>query len=195
MASLVLSGDTSGSITVSAPAVAGSTTQTLVANTGTLAPIVSGTAQASTSGTSIDFTGIPSWVKRITVMFSGVSTNGTSDFLIQIGDSGGVETSGYGGAVTRFNGTLVSTSNTSAGYLFAGGSGVGAASLYTGKVMIEILTGSTYIISGLMGSNANVYTALGACAKTLSDTLTQVRITTVNGTDTFDAGTINILFE
>jgi hypothetical protein len=76
MASLVLSGDTSGSITVAAPAVSGSNTQTLAAVTGTLAPIVSGTAVTAT-GTSVDFTGIPSWVKRVTVMFSGVSTNGT----------------------------------------------------------------------------------------------------------------------
>jgi len=55
--------------------------------------IVSGTAVASTSGTSIDFTSIPSWVKRVTVMFAGVSTNGTGSYLIQIGDSGGIETS------------------------------------------------------------------------------------------------------
>jgi len=61
-------------------------------------PLVSGTSQASTSGTSIDFTGIPSWVKRITVMFNGVSTNGTSNKQIQLGDSGGFETTGYLGA-------------------------------------------------------------------------------------------------
>ena len=56
--------------------------------------ITSGTAVASTSGTSIDFTGIPSWAKRITVMFNGVSTNGTSQQLIQIG-SGSVNATGY----------------------------------------------------------------------------------------------------
>ena len=60
-----------------------------------LYPLVSGTAVASTSGTSIDFTSIPSWVKRITLMLAGVSTNGTSDPLIQLGDSGGIENTGY----------------------------------------------------------------------------------------------------
>lgn len=57
-------------------------------------PLTQGTSQASTSGTAIDFTGIPSWVKRITVMFSGVSTNGTSVPQIQVG-AGSVTTSGY----------------------------------------------------------------------------------------------------
>ena len=156
--------------------------------------ITSGTA-VSASGTSVDFTGIPSTAKRITVMFSGVSTNGSSDFIIQIGDSGGVETSSYNGAVARTNGSSVATGNTSAGYLFAGSSGVGASSTYTGKVAIELLTGSTYVMSGLMGSNSNVYAAFGSCVKTLSATLDRVRITTVNGTDTFDAGTINIMYE
>jgi len=83
MASLVLSGDTSGSITVSAPAVSGSNTQTLVATTGTLAPIVSGTA-VTASGTSVDFTGIPSWVKRITVVFNGTSLNASGSIIVQI---------------------------------------------------------------------------------------------------------------
>jgi len=82
MASLVLAGDTSGSITVSAPAVAGSTTQTLVNVTGTLAPVVSGTAITLTNQTAPEFTGIPSWAKRITLTFSSVSTNGTATQLL-----------------------------------------------------------------------------------------------------------------
>jgi len=61
-------------------------------NNGAVLGITSGTAVASTSGTSIDFTGIPSWVKRITVMFDVVSTNGSAIILIQLGDSGGIET-------------------------------------------------------------------------------------------------------
>jgi hypothetical protein len=60
-------------------------------NNGAVLGITSGTAVASTSGTSIDFTSIPLWVKRITVMFAGVSTNGTSPFLVQLGDAGGIE--------------------------------------------------------------------------------------------------------
>jgi len=63
-------------------------------NLNTVGVINSKTAVASTSGTSIDFTSIPSGVKRITVMFNGVSTSGTSNTQVQIG-SGSVETSGY----------------------------------------------------------------------------------------------------
>jgi len=66
--------------------------------------IVRGTAVASTSGTSIDFTAIPAWVERITVMFQGVSTSGTSFVLVQLGTgSTTYTTSGYLGAVNSAN--------------------------------------------------------------------------------------------
>jgi len=191
MASLVLSGDTSGSITLAAPAVAGSTTQTLVNVTGTLAPIVSGTAVASTSGTSVDFTGIPSWAKRITVMFSGVSTNGTSNPQIQIGDSGGIENTGYLGS-SGF-GTTFGLSTTG----FSIGPSTSAASIFSGIATITLLdpATNTWAYAGNYGySNAGGVAVAGG-AKPLSATLDRLRITTVNGTDTFDAGTINILYE
>ena len=94
MSSVIISGDTSGAVTVAAPAVAGTNTLTLQAATATNAVNTRGTAVASTSGTSIDFTGLPDWVKRITVMFSGVSTNGTSNYIIQIG-AGSITSTGY----------------------------------------------------------------------------------------------------
>jgi hypothetical protein len=187
MASLVLAGDTSGSITVAAPAVAGSNTQTLAAVTGTLAPIVSGTAVASTSGTSIDFTGIPSWVKRVTVMFSGVSTNGTSNIQVQLGDSGGVEITGYV-SVANNGGTNASSTT---GFLFT--QSTTAASIHNGSMIISLVGANAWVSQSIDALSAAA--AFGGGGKTLSDTLTQVRITTVNGTDTFDAGTINILYE
>ena len=63
------------------------------------------TAQNTTSGTAIDFTGIPSWAKQITIAFDGVSTTGVNGYLVQIGTSGGIETTGYasGGALNRNN--------------------------------------------------------------------------------------------
>jgi hypothetical protein len=189
MASVVLSGDTSGTLTLSSPAIAGSNTQTLVATTGTLAPIVSGTAVASTSGTSIDFTGIPSWVKRITVMFSGVSTNGTSNLLVQIG-SGSVTTSGYTSGAWSAN---TSNSTSTAGFLLS--SSNSAAANYQGNILISLLTGSTYVESHSLGSPASTNQSMGGGSVALSGVLDRVRITTVNGTDTFDAGTINILYE
>jgi hypothetical protein len=193
MASLVLSGDTSGSITVAAPAVAGSNTQTLVAATGTLAPLISGTAVASTSGTSIDFTSIPSWVKRITVMFSGVSTNGTSAYLVQIGGSGGFEASSYAAGASTIQGTNATavTSSTS-GFILQ--TAAVAASTYSGTVVLTNVSSNTWVTTGAI-SAANGLGLFSNGTKATSTALDRVRITTVGGTDTFDAGTINILYE
>jgi hypothetical protein len=148
------------------------------------------TAKASTSGTSIDFPDIPSWAKRITVMFDKVSTNGSSFFLVQLGDAGGFETSGYESFLTAAA-TTVGTDNTTAG--FRAGGGIAARS-YRGIIQICLLSGNTWVASGTLNDwNAN--NAYVSGSKALSDTLTQVRFTTVNGTDTFDAGSINISYE
>jgi hypothetical protein len=168
-----------------------------VTGTPVIGGLVSGTAVASTSGTSIDFTGIPSWVKRVTVMFSGVSTNGTSPPQIQLGDSGGVENSGYLGAnVVLFNTATVTGVNISAGFLIGLSTAAWAASvLVYGHLVLTKLDGQLWTAVGSFGRSdaASLYHIAGS--KTLSDTLTQVRITTVNGTDTFDAGSINIMYE
>ena len=162
-------------------------------NSGAILGITSGTAVASTSGTSIDFTGIPSWVKRITVMLRSVSTNGTSPYQIQIGTSGGIQTSGYVGATWIAN--TVNAAHSS-GYLIT----PNAAATYVLEsvcvlTLIDSATGSWMcsINGGL--SVAAVVALVGAGSKSLSGTLDRVRITTVGGTDTFDAGSINILYE
>lgn len=191
MSSVILTGDTSGTLTVSAPLVAGSNTLTLAAATGTLSPLVSATAQASTSGTSIDFTGIPSWAKRITVMFSGVSTNGTSPIIIQLGDSGGIETTGYVGWGTNIGGASVTGGGYTTG-LPLNNTSV-AANLYGGQIILSTLGSNSWAMSAALGASSTG--SFGAGNKTLSDTLDRLRITTVNGTDTFDAGTINIMYE
>ena len=190
MASVVLTGDTSGTLTVSAPAVAGSNTQTLAAVTGTLAPIVSGTA-VTASGTSVDFTGIPSWVKRITVMFSGVSTNGTSNYLLQIG-SGSVTTSGYVGGAAQAGATSNNTTQTAGMQLGILGS---AAFTITGQAVLTNITANTWVMAFNGTRQTDGYGLIGSSSIALGGTLDRVRITTVNGTDTFDAGTINILYE
>ena len=200
MSSVVISGDTSGAITLAAPSIAGTNTITLPAVTGTAvvagqnSAITASTAQASTSGTSIDFTGIPSWVKRVTVMLRGVSSNGTSDYLLQVG-SGSVTTSGYLGVVTRFNGATPATGNLTSGYLINGSSGTVASAVYDAVLDVILVSTNNYLIRGIMGAETNVYSALGCCQIPLSGALDRVRITTVNGTDTFDAGSINILYE
>jgi hypothetical protein len=200
MSSIVVSGDTSGAITVAAPTTAGTSTLTLpsgasgtIAAQGVSTNIVSGTAVASTSGTSIDFTGIPSWVKRITVMLSGVSLSGTSSVLIQLGDSGGIENTGYvsSSVIARDGTTSTGLSSTSGMILtFAV-----AANTVSGIVQINLISSNSWVSAHSAGISGSIWAAVGGGTKTLSDTLTQVRITTVNGTDTFDAGSINILYE
>jgi hypothetical protein len=156
------------------------------------AKIVSGTAVASTSGTSINFTDIPSWVKRITVMFNSVSTNGTSLFLIQLGDSGGIENTGYlSGAGSRAG----ETTNTAGFVLNTTGA---AAQGFSGINTIALVSANLWVSSGNLnrsGTGGDGFLYVSSGTKTVSDTLDRVRVTTVNGTDTFDAGSINILYE
>lgn len=157
--------------------------------------LTSGTAVASTSGTSIDFTGIPSGVKRITVMYNGVSTNGISAFLIQIGTSSGIETTGYAGAAGYFGGNPGAAYK---GVSFTTGFPVSpdsaASVLINGSAVITLLNGNTWTMTTTTGRTDN-YLFTGGGAKTLAGTLDRVRITTSNGTDAYDAGTINILYE
>ncbi len=193
MASLVLSGDTSGSITVSAPAVAGSTTQTLVNVTGTLAPVVSGTAQTApfTDNTRAEFTNIPSWVKRITVMLQNVGTSGTSGLLVQIG-AGSIDTSGYLSASfqTSSSTQLLST----AGFAIFNNN---VNDNTSGPLVLTLFGSNIWQASGVLFKDASTdYLTITGGTRTLSGTLDRVRVTTVNGTDTFDTGgIINILYE
>lgn len=194
MASVVINGDTSGGITLSAPAVAGSNTYTLAPATGNITPIVSGTAIASTSGTSVDFvlsSTIAPYVKRVTVMFNGVSTSGTSNWLVQIGDSGGIENTGYASNCNQFN-TSPTASSSTAGFLIQ--EAVLASATSSGHTVITNVSGNVWVSSSVL-TDSQPSSAIGSGTKTLSDTLDRVRITTVNGTDTFDAGTINIMYE
>ncbi len=157
--------------------------------------IASGTAVASTSGTSIDFTSIPSWVKRITVLYMGISTNGSSAYQVQIG-AGSVTTTGYVSYASSSGtgGTAVISSTT--GFPITPANG--AATTQTGSMQIQNITGNTWVSSscgaGVDGAGSST-SRTGGGSLALGGTLDRVRITTVNGTDTFDAGSINILYE
>ena len=157
--------------------------------------LTSGTAVASTSGTSIDFTSIPSWVKRITVMFNGVSTNGTSPVLVQVG-SGSVSTSGYYSLVALINGS--SQYSSTAGLVVDGTSSANAGYTRSGIALLTLIGNNQWIYSVTQSypvALGNTSNTGGGFSPALSGALDRVRITTVNGTDTFDAGSINILYE
>lgn len=156
-------------------------------------PYTLATAQASTSGTSIDFTSIPSWVKRITVMLSGVSTNGTSFYRIQLGAGGSPTTSGYLVTSSSFGNGSLAASNSSGGFDIYTNV---AAYATTGRAVFENISGNTWVGTFVGNySNTVVATMLTAGSVSLSGTLNMVRVTTVNGTDAFDAGTVNISYE
>jgi len=192
---LVQSADTSGTVEIQSNGTTKLTVSSSGVNIGQMngGVITSGTAVASTSGTSIDFTGIPSWVKRITVMFQGVSTSGTSLPMIQLGDSGGVETTGYtaGSSLIGFG-----TSNYTTGFTIR--TDAVASTIMDGFITINLVSSSTnsWVAGGtIYAPTPTAYMSAVSGAKSLSATLDRVRITTVNNTDTFDAGTINILYE
>jgi len=204
-----LNGSTSGYTELSAPAVAGSNTLQLPASNGNAFQImrndatagslefadkiVSGTAQNSTSGTAINFTGIPSWAKRVTVMFIGVSTNGTSVPLIQLG-AGSNQATGYLGiGLSQANNGAAAIVNYTTGF------GIGADSravdIRHGFFTIVLAGSNTWLCSGYIAQSDTTRIQSTSGSVSLSGTLDRVRITTVNGTDTFDAGSINILYE
>jgi hypothetical protein len=190
---VILTSDTSGSLAIQS----NGTTVLTATSTGLVAGasiITSMTAQASTSGTSIDFTSIPSWVKRVTVLLNGVSLSGTANIRLQLGVSGTPETTGYSA------GSAVITSS-SVGNYTASTSGIdmfGSIATYaiSGAIQINLLGSNTWTFSGnTYNATSTPYVQYTGGGKTLAGTLNMVRITSSNGTDTFDAGSINILYE
>lgn len=192
---LRLNGSTSGYVEVDAPAVSDNSLVTLPTGGGTLGRMQLMTAKSAT-GTAVDFTGIPSWVKRVTVMFGGVSTSGSSSLLIQIGTSSGFTTSGYASNACSLgqSGTTGHTAST-AGFSSTTGQQGTASCTYTGNSQIALLESNTWIASSVISSGPVGGVNYSAGTVALAGTLDRVRITTVNGADTFDAGTINLLLE
>lgn len=161
---------------------------------GTGSQLVAATAQNSTSGTTINFTGIPSWAKRITILFNEVSLNSTSNFLVQLGtgSSPTYTTSGYVATSNDFNQTNATfgASSTSGMIMLVA---VGTAT-FTGHMVLTLVSGNTWIQSHT-GKISTTTVTTGGGSVALAAALTAVRINTVSGTDTFDNGSINILYE
>jgi len=167
-------------------------TQTLTNKTIQGGAITRGTAVASTSGTSISFTALPSWVKRITIMCRSVSLSGSANPLFQLGTgSTTYTTSGYLGASSFIDVSVVGSAAFTAGF---GLNIAGAGNVIHGSIVITNIDSNIWVASGVFArSDANTVTTGGSIS--LGAALTAVRVTTSNGTDTFDAGTINILYE
>jgi len=190
-ANAVLIGNGTSAITSVSPSTSGnvltSNGTTWISSTPT-SPITIATPQASTSGTSLDFTGIPSTAKRITVLFAGVSTSGSDNFLIQVG-SGSVSTSGY--VSTATGGSTVSST---AGFILT--SSVSAGDSKNGSCVIQLIGSNQWVSTSIAAHSTNTtVTATGAGNKTTSGALDRIRLTTTAGTDTFDAGTVTITYE
>jgi hypothetical protein len=204
---VVLNGSSSGSTTLQPSAVA-SGTVTLPAGTGTVAVqgvstnIVQGTSNAggtnpfpsSAGPTSVAYTNIPSWVKRITVMFDGVSTSGTSNIIVQLG-TGATPTyviTGYTGATATQTGAVIT--NFTSGFIV--NLNISAADVFSGQMVINNLASNTWSENSNIGYSSSAASRNGAGSVSLGALLTAIRITTASpGTDLFDAGSINILYE
>ena len=157
--------------------------------------IKSGTEQASSSGSAINFTSIPAWVKRITVQLVGVSTNGTSPICVQIGTSSGLETSGYvttGGQVTSGGVGTVQQTNS-----FPCQNESSAGTILTGTLTLTLQDASDNtwlaVFVGFGEGNGAMFFGMGR--KALAAVLDRLTVTTAGGTDAFDAGVINITYE
>lgn len=201
MTILRLNGSTSGYAEVAAPAAAGNNRLTLPTGNGTNGQqlitdgtgattwsdgIVLQTVQATTSGTSFGFTGIPSWAKRITVNGASVSTTGTSLVIVQLGTSAGYTTSGYLGGTN--GGGLVGSG-------IAVDSFTNAAAVRQFQVVLTLLTGNQWVGQSFCQRSDTASNDRAGGSVTLSGTLDRVRLTTVIGTDAFDSGSVNIMYE
>ena len=187
MSSVIISGDTSGAITVSAPAVAGTNTLTLQAATATNAVNTAGTSQPTTSGTSVTFTGIPSWARRVTITPIGVSFAVADTHRIQLVTSSTV-TSGYLSSAFTPN-TNNNTSTTSFILL-----GTAQATTFSGVITLCLSTGNTWALSSTIGGASAGNTSFAAGYIALGAALTGFVYSGVGG-QTLNAGSINILIE
>lgn len=151
-----------------------------------------GTAQTA-SGTSVDFLAIPTGVKRVSVVISDVSSSGTSPMQLQLGTSAGFETTDYLCSFCLFTTVAVSGGSNTAGLYLNVGNDSAAATKSTIITLIRVSGNSWAMAANITRSGGGG--GISNASKTLAGNLDRIRLTTLNGTDTFDAGTVNILME
>jgi hypothetical protein len=185
-------------LTLTAPAADGSADQSLVTNgSGVLSfasrsRLVRGTSVASTSGVSISFTSLPNWIKKITMMINGVSTSGSADILIRLSTGGVFASSGYVSNMQVVQGGVTSGVNNTVGFVISQGT---SSVITTGTYEFVNNDGNGWIGTGVFAYEHAVVGAYGGGRITLGGVLDGIRIITANGSDTFDAGSVNIIYE
>ena len=157
-------------------------------------PLTLDTVQTTTSGTSKDFN-IPAWARRIRVVMNGVSLSGTALIRFRLGTSGGIVNTGYLGAGSVIAATCATVSQTAGFDIY--NSAPAAAELYTGAMDISLLDAAAniWVAHGVFTQTAVARTFTTAGQITLASALTTLRITTSNGTDTLDLGSVNVIFD
>lgn len=176
----------------------GTARQALMVNAGATAPawtnpITLGTMQATTSGTAFNYTSLPAGIRRITIEFVGVSLSGTDNILVQIGAAGGIETTSYVSSSGGMqNAGVISVVNSTSGFIIQSES---ASNVFSGSMTLGLVDAATFQwVSSHSGKTTTTVVQSGAGNKALSAELTQLTITRT-GTDTFDAGAVNISYE
>jgi hypothetical protein len=155
--------------------------------------ITFGTLQ-SLSGTSTDFTSIPSWVKRITILIDSAVTSANSQYAIQVITASGAVTTGYTGGAS-------STASGSTGYVVSSGTrfpiSFSSVTTNTSTIQLSNITSNKWVLSSTGGTNSGSTAVTNTATGSVDagDTLTGIRITTVAGTATFNSGTANIIYE
>jgi|688.fasta_scaffold02023_14 hypothetical protein len=160
-----------------------------IARVGTLVSF----SPVSVSGQNIDFTNIPSWVRRITIGFSSMSTSGTNDVAIRLGTASGIETTGYSGSISSIvSGSSPGGLNPTAYAQIVYTASAGAST--HGTAIVTLISSSTnlWVVNGVYGRSDGAHTGTFGFSKSLSGTLTQLRVFTG---DTFDAGTLSCFYE
>jgi hypothetical protein len=155
--------------------------------------ITSGTS-VTASGTSVDFTSVPTWAQKISLVLSGCSTSGSSVLVAQLGTSSGFIATGYLSYYGTFRTSASTSGSSSIGFGIAGTSANDIRYLI---MTIVKISGNQWVAShsgGLFNGSDN-FALSGGGNVTLSGTLDRIRLTTTNGTDTFDAGSVNIVYE
>ena len=179
-------------LATSAEAQAGTDTgRAMTPSTMKASQMVSSSPVATTSGATVDLsTSVPTWAKRLTLLFNGVSTSGSNPVLVQIGDSGGFATTGYLGAGSSIGGSAATSNYTTGFGLFV----AAASRVQHGSVTLSLADASTntWVASGVTGCSDAATMQLVAGSKALSAALDRVRVLTA---DTFDAGSITLVWE